>query len=246
MGGTVLNVLAVLGGSFAGVFIGDRLAVRVQQSIVTALGLVTLYIGIDNAGQTGNIIIVLLSLLMGVIIGEGLRIDATLERLAGWLQTRAAPRGQGGQTDDGERERFIKGFMTASLLYCIGPLTILGSVQDGMGLAAGFQLLAVKSTLDAFASVAFAASFGIGVAFSALTVLIVQGGLAVIGSLAGAFMSDPMIAEMTATGGLMLVGLSLSLLEIKQPRIANFLPALVIAPLMVAVGQTLGIPIYPL
>lgn len=254
MGGTILNVITVAIGSALGLLLGNRLPGRVQESVVTGLGLVTLFVGISSAGASGNIIIPLLSVALGVIIGELARIDVGLERLAGWLQTRfaggdsASPAGSDAppMTGINPRERFITGFVTASLIFCIGPLTILGSIQDGMGLPAGFEQLAIKSTLDGFAAVAFAASFGVGVAFSILTIIVVQGGLALLGSLLGEFMSQIMINEMSATGGLLLMGLSLILLDIKKPRMANFLPALLVAPLLVALADLLGINVYPL
>ncbi|MBN8637672.1 MAG: DUF554 domain-containing protein [Anaerolineae bacterium] len=242
MGGTILNIITVLIGTALGLLIGNRLPERIQQTVITGLGLVTLYVGISNAGASGNIIIPLLSLVIGAIIGELLRLDVAFEKLGAWLQTRA-----GGHTSDAkDRVRFINGFVTASLVFCIGPLTFVGSMQDGMGLALGFQQLAIKSPLDGFGALAFASSLGIGVGFSAITVLVVQGGLALIGSQIGQVMTDPMINEMTGVGGLMLIGLSLILLDIKQPRIANFLPALLIAPLLVAIAAALGINIYPL
>lgn len=263
MGGTILNMITVAVGSLLGVLLGNRLPDRIQQSVVTGLGLVTLTVGISNAQISGNIIIPLVSVALGVIIGELLRIDLALERLGGWLQARfggTAPTlaaaetareatgtpGQAAAVLLDPRQRFITGFVTASLVFCIGPLTFLGSMQDGMGLAIGFQQLAIKSTLDAFASMAFAATFGIGVGFSVLTIFFVQGGLALLGSVAGQFMTTIMINEMTATGGLLLIGLSLILLDIKQPRMANFLPALLIAPLIVVVADALGIAVYPL
>ncbi len=251
MSGTLLNTFTVALGSLLGLLLGSRVPAKMQDSIVTALGLVTVFVGISNAGRTGNIIIPLISLVVGVIVGELLDLDSALTRLGGWLQSRFAPRAlANSQLDDSasadQRARFINGFVTASLVFCIGPLTIVGSIQDGMGLASGFQLLAIKSVLDGFAAMAFAASLGSGVAFSVLTVLILQGGLAVMGSVAGEFMSAPMSNEMTAVGGLMLIGLGLVLLDVKRPRMANFLPALVIAPLIVAVATAFGINIYPL
>jgi uncharacterized membrane protein YqgA involved in biofilm formation len=261
MGGTILNMITVAMGSLLGLLIGNRLSAKIQESVVTGLGLVTFYVGISNTGKTGNIIIPLLSIATGVIIGELLDIQGALERFGGWLQARFAGephpptpsplRREGEQEtaktpDLDSRTRFVTGFVTASLVFCIGPLTFVGSMQDGMGLAIGFQQLAIKSVLDGFASMAFAASFGVGVVFSIITVLVVQGGLALAGSALGNFMSTPMINEMTAVGGLLLIGLSLILLGIKQPRMANFLPALVIAPLLVAVAGALGINIYPL
>lgn len=248
MGGTLLNVLTVAFGSTLGLLLGNRLSQRIQESVVTGLGLVTLVVGIGNAGRTGNIIVPLISLVLGIIVGELLRIDLALERFGAWLQQRAARDGDPADAAaaQAQRERFISGFVTASLVFCVGPLTVVGSIQDGMGLAVGFQQLAIKSVLDMFASMAFAASLGIGVAFSTVTILVVQGTLALAGSALGSFMTEPQINEMTAAGGLLLIGLSLILLDIRKPRMANFLPALAIAPLMVAIASALGINIYPL
>lgn len=241
MVGTVLNIITVALGSTLGIFIGDRLPERIQESVVTGLGLVTLTVGVDNALSTGNIIIPLLSVGSGVIIGELLDLDGLLNRFGGWLQTRYS----GGEDEDGDqRARFINGFVTASLVFCVGPLTFIGSLQDGM--TGDFELLAIKSVLDGFAALAFASAMGIGVAFSIVTILVLQGGLALLGALGGSMMTDPMITEMTATGGLLLIGLALVLLDLKKPRMANFLPALVIAPLIVVVAGLLGIAIYPL
>jgi hypothetical protein len=248
MWGTLLNALTVLLGSSTGLLIGNRLSQRIQESVMTGLGLVTLVVGFSNAGETGNIILPLLSLIIGAILGELLRLDLRLEQLAGWLQGRVQRETAGADATlaHERRARFIEGFVTASLVFCVGPLAFVGSIQDGMGLASGFEQLAIKSTLDAFASMAFAASLGIGVLFSVFSVLGVQGGLALLGALAGEFMSDPMINEMTAVGGLILIGLGLSLLEIKKPRVVNFLPGLIIAPVLVALATALGINIYPL
>ena len=249
MAGTLLNMATVAFGSLLGLLLGNRLPKRMQESVMIGLGLLVFYLGMDNAGKTGNLIIVLLALLIGVIIGELLRIDLALERLAGWLQRRFAGKVTEGEEDSEavifERERFINGFVTTSLVYCIGPLTIIGSIQDGMGLVEGFRLIAIKSALDGFGAVAFATTFGVGASFSVLTILVVQGGLSILGMVAGSFMTDPMIAELTATGGIVLMGLALNLMEIKKIRLANFLPALVIAPLIVVLGGIIGIDIYP-
>ncbi len=247
MWGTLLNAFTVLLGSALGLVVGGRLPPRIQESVITGLGLVTAYVGVSNAGETGNVIIPLIALVSGVITGELLRLDARLEGLAAWVHRRFERPSATGQPNDlgVRRARFIQGFVTASLVFCVGPLTFAGSIQDGMGLAIGFEQLAIKSVLDLFASIAFASSLGIGVMFSVLTILSVQGGLALLGSLAGDFMSDAMVNEMTAVGGLILIGLALMLLDIKKPRVANFLPALIIAPALVAAGQVLGINLYP-
>lgn len=244
MAGTLLNVFTILLGSLIGLMLGTRFSERIRESLVMGLGFITLYVGISNANETGNIIIPLVSVSVGVVIGELLHIDRALTRLAEALQARFSP-ASATTTDDAPKQRFITGFITASLLFCIGPLTLVGSIQDGMGLAIGFQQLAIKSVLDGIAAAAFAASFGVGVMFTALTVFVIQGGLALLGSVLGAFMTDPMIAEMTATGGILLIGLTLTLLDLKQPRMANFLPALLIAPLIVALAHSIGINLYP-
>lgn len=247
MGGTILNVITVLIGGTLGLIIGNRLSKRMQESVITGLALVTLTVGMDNAFKTGNPIITLLSVALGVMIGEMLRIDKGLEWLGSWLQKRFSGQEAEHTLEDGlsSRERFITGFVTASLVFCVGPLTMLGSIQDGMGLHEGFQALAIKSTLDGFAAMAFAASFGVGVLFTVLTIFFFQGGLALVGALAGEFMSADMMNEMTAAGGVLLIGLAIVMLEIKPIRIANFLPALIIAPLLVAIAAALGIAYYP-
>jgi uncharacterized membrane protein YqgA involved in biofilm formation len=244
LGGTILNAITVAIGSALGLLIGNRFPEKIQQSVITGLGLVTLFVGFSNAGQTGNVIIPLISLVTGAIVGELLNIDGALARFAGWLQARVAGNSSAASADL-QRTRFISGFVTASLVFCIGPLTFVGSIQDGMGLSLGFQQLAIKSVLDGFAAMAFASSLGIGVAFSIITVLVLQGGLALAGAALGNFMSTPMINEMTAVGGLLLIGLSLVLLDLKKPRMANFLPALLIAPLLVALAAAANVPVYP-
>lgn len=249
MGGTLLNFLTVAVGGVLGLLLGNRLPARMQDSVMTGLGFVSLYIGLSNATSTGNIIIPLVSVVAGVIVGELLDLHGRLDGLGGWLEAKMAARADGGADADAaarRRARFIQGFVTASLLFCVGPLTFVGAMQDGMGLPGGFQQLAIKSVLDGFGAMALAAGLGVGVLFSLITILVVQGGLALAGSFLGQFMTTPQIAEMTATGGLIIIGISITLLGLKQPRLANFLPALVIAPLLVAVGTALGIPIYPL
>jgi uncharacterized membrane protein YqgA involved in biofilm formation len=259
MWGTILNTFTVLTGSSIGLLVGNRLSQRIQESIIAGIGLTTLYVGFSNTNKTGNVLLPLLSLVIGAMIGELLRLDVQLERFAGWLQNKvqggtpaAGPVELDGVTDPvplvehDPRARFIEGFVTASLVFCVGPLTVVGAIQDGMGIDSGFEQLAIKSVLDGFTSMAFASTLGIGVLFSVITVFGVQGGLALMGSLAGQFMTDPMINEMTAVGGLILIGLALTLLDIKKPRMVNFLPALLVAPALVAAATAVGINVYPL
>jgi uncharacterized membrane protein YqgA involved in biofilm formation len=177
-------------------------------------------------GSHAPLLIVLGSLVIGGIIGSLLRLEQRVEGVGGWLQGRLA-----GESDSVERARFVEGFVTASLVFCTGPLTILGSLSDGLG--HGADQLYLKATLDGFAAVAFAASFGWGVTASALTVLVVQGGLTAIGAVLGDVLPDAQLSGITAAGGLMLVGVALRLLRVREIAVADLLPGLVVAPLLV-------------
>jgi uncharacterized protein len=225
--GTILNVITILVGGGLGIAFGLRLPIRVRETVLHGLGLFTIVIGLQMTLQSKNMLIVLCALLVGGVLGEWLNIDEALKRLGAWLEQRFAGK-------DGGNGKFIKGFVTAALVFNIGPLAILGSIRDG--LSHDIQLLAIKSVLDGFAAFAFASTLGIGVLFSALTVAIYQGVITLLAVQAQSLLTDPMIAEMTATGGILIMGIGISsLLEIKQIRVGNFLPALVIAPLVVAV-----------
>ncbi|MBA2444542.1 MAG: DUF554 domain-containing protein [Nocardioidaceae bacterium] len=235
--GTALNVATVLVGSGVGVLLGHRLTARTRDVVTDALGLVTLLVAGLSAlavtdadlraavGSSAPVLIVLGSLLIGGIAGSLLRIEDRLEGFGGWLQGRLSTR-------DGsvERQRFIEGFVSASLLFCVGPLTILGSLSDGLG--NGADQLILKATLDGFAAVAFAASLGWGVAASALAIAVVQGSLTGVGALLGEVLPAPHLAALTATGGLLLVGVSLRLLQIKPVPVGDLLPAVIAAPLL--------------
>ncbi len=240
MTGTIINIITVLLGSALGVGIGHRFSEQARETVVRGLGLVTLVIGVQMGLETANVLIVLGSLLVGGLLGEWWDIEGGLERVGGWLETRF-----GGNHEDAEgSQRFIRGFVTASLVFCVGPLTILGSIQDG--LTGDYRLLAIKSMLDGFAALAFSSSLGIGVAFSTLTILLYQGGLSLLASQAQAILTDAMITEMTAVGGLLLIGLAVSaLLELRPIRVANMLPALILAPLAVWVLTALELPVAP-
>jgi uncharacterized protein len=238
--GTVVNVVAVLIGSVIGVLLGNRLPTRTRDVVTDSLGLVTLLIAGTSAmavlsgdlegyvGSSAPMLIVLGSLLVGGIVGSLLRIEQRLEGLGGWLQRRL----QGSGTTEA-RHRFIEGFVTASLIFCTGPLTILGSLNDGLG--NGADQLFLKSALDGFAAIAFAAAFGWGVAATVVTLVAVQGTLTLVGVGLGDVLPDPHLAAITATGGLLLVGVALRLLRIREIPVADLLPALVVAPVLVGV-----------
>ena len=237
--GTLINAATVLVGTVVGALLGDRLPERVRETVMHGLGLFVLALGAFEASQAftgplaefarGSAVIVLGSVLVGGVIGELVRIEDHLNGLGERLQRRFAG-GEGGA-------RFVEGFVVASLVFCVGPLTILGSIQDG--LSGDTDLLLVKSTLDGFAALAFAAALGWGVGFSVLTILVFQGALSLLaGAVAGGF-SDAVIASMTATGGILILAIGLRLLELKVVRVGNLLPALVLAPATVAVMQAL-------
>lgn len=226
MTGTLLNVVTVLIGAAVGTALGARFPERIRQTVMAGLGIMVLVVGVGMA-LPGNALVVLMSVLVGGILGELLDLDGRLTALGQWLEARVAR--------DGDAGRFTRGFVTASLVFCVGPMTILGSIQDG--LVGDYRLLAIKSLLDLFAALAFASTLGIGVGFAAVTVLLVQGGLSllaiVFGSSLGAPARDtPWIVQMTAAGGAVVIGISLLLLDLKRVRVANFIPAILIAPLI--------------
>ncbi len=222
--GTVINVGSILLGSLIGVSIGSRLPETIRRTVLNGLGLITLLVGLQMALGTKNVMITLGAVLIGGMLGEVLRIHDGLDRLGTCLQTLLSQ----------NRDSLLgEAFVTASLVFCVGPMAILGSIQDGM--TGDYRILAIKSALDGFASVAFSASLGWGVSLSALSILLYQGGITVFATTLSAILTDPMITEMTAAGGLIIVGISLKLLDLKDIRLANFLPALPIAPLIVMI-----------
>jgi uncharacterized membrane protein YqgA involved in biofilm formation len=243
MTGTILNIVTILVGGAIGLLFGARFPERVRQTVIAGIGLFTAAYGIQKFFASGNILIVLGSLLIGGLLGEWWQIERGLQNLGAWLERRFA----GGSLAPNEAEsssntgsRFVRGFLTASLVFCVGPLTILGSISDG--LSGDYSDLAIKAVLDGFAAMAFAATLGIGVLFSVLTVLFVQGGISLLAAQVQAVITPAMMSEMTAVGGLLLLGLAISsLLEIRPIRVGNFLPALGVAPLMVGILAALGI-----
>lgn len=242
--GTVVNVATVLVGSAIGLVLGHRLPQRTRDTVTDSLGLTTLLIGglsalqvtapelAEAVGRSAPVLIVLGSLLLGGIAGSLLDVEARLEGFGAWLRRLGGRRQDVTTEDAGARLRFIEGFVTASLVFCVGPLTILGSLSDGLGL--GSEQLILKATLDGFASIAFAASLGAGVMASVVAIVVVQGLLTLLGYLVGDLLPAPELAALSATGGLLLLGVGLRLLRLKLVPVGNLLPALAVAPLLVA------------
>jgi len=247
--GTVVNIATVLLGSTIGVLAGHRLPQRTRDLVTDALGLVTLLIAafaaaaVDDAalaravGSHAPMLIVLGSLLVGGITGSLLRVEDRLEGFGGVLQARLR-RTTAGRSGSADRDRFVEGFVTASLVFCVGPLTVLGSISDGLG--RGADQLFLKAVLDGFAAIAFAASLGWGVAASVVALAVVQGSLTLLGAVLGEVLPEAEITALTATGGLVLLGVGLRLLRIRQIPVGDLLPALVVAPLLTAAVAALS------
>jgi uncharacterized protein len=243
--GTLINVVTVIIGGVLGTLLGNRLPEKMRTTVLHGLGLMTLVIGMTMAITTKNALIPLFSVLIGAILGEALRIEDALARFGQWIERRFGRLlGRHGSTGESPAGRNLaEGFITASLVFCVGPLTILGSIQNG--LMGDYTLLTVKSVLDAFTAMALAASLGAGVVLSAGTVLGYQGALSLLAAafgvaLGGVTGQTPWVIEMTATGGVVILSIGFLLLDIKRIRVANLLPAVFIAPLLVLLLERLG------
>lgn len=238
--GTLTNTATVLIGTGIGAAVGKRIPDRVREIITAALGLITAAIAFRETLASDRFVLVLGAVLLGAVVGEALRIEQGLEWLGSRLQTAISADAEALDVELPEasapdhvdaRNRLAEGFVVASLIFCIGPLTILGSINDGLG---DPELLFVKAGLDGFASIALAAVYGWGVGLAAGTVLVLQGAFALgAGALEG-LLTDPMVDALSSAGGILLIGIALRLLDLKAIRVANMLPALVFAPLLVA------------
>jgi len=224
--GTLINIATVIIGGVLGFLFGSRLPERLRQTVVAGLGLFVLVYGVYNFIQTKNPLVVLGSVLIGSLLGEWWKIEDSLGKMGKFLEARFS--------GNDRSNRFVHGFLVASILFCVGPMSILGSIQDG--LTGNYSILATKSILDGFAALAFTSTLGIGVMFSVIVILVYQGGISLLAAQLNHVITTPMMTELTATGGILLVGIAISsLLEIKQIRRGNFLPALIVAPLIVFV-----------
>ncbi len=240
--GTLINFAAVIVGGTLGLLLGRHFPDRMKTIVISGIGLITISLGVAAAIKTENALIPLLALVLGSIVGELIDIDRGINHLGDWLKKRfERNEGQG---------NFTLAFVLASLQFCVGPLTILGSINDG--LSGDFSLLAIKSVLDGFSAIIFASTFGLGTLFSAGTVLIVQGSLSLLAGLFkpllvsnphASIAAQPRVIELAAVGGVILIGLALNILDLKQIKVANMLPALVIAPLIVGLLNVFGIPL---
>lgn len=220
MQGTLINVLAVIIGSLAGLIIHSRLPRKIITITFQGIGLFTIFLGINMALKTNELLLMIFSIVIGSIIGEVIDIDRYISKFSEYLKSKIKSK----------NTKFSEGFITSFLLFCMGSMTILGTIEEGLG--GEPRLLLAKSVLDGFSSIALAASLGIGVLFSAVPLLIYQGGLTLFAGLIGNSFKDVIIIELSAVGGLLLIGLGLNILEIKKLKIANMLPSLVIVVIL--------------
>lgn len=213
--GTIINTAAVIVGSGIGLMVHSRLPQKIQTIVFQGIGITTGVLGVSMALKTQNFLIVILSIVLGSICGQLLDIDSFIRRVTDYF------------TKGNSNNRATQGFMTATLLYCVGSMTILGSIEDGIGQTP--TLLYTKAVMDGVTSVALASTFGIAVMFSAIPLLIYQGSITLCATWMMSVMSDQMVAEMTAVGGVMLLGLAINILEIKEIKVTNMLPSLIFA-----------------
>ena len=228
--GTLLNLLTVLAGGLVGTLLGDRLTVRLRENVVAGVGLFVTVMGVKFAIDTASLLYLLGGILIGGIIGSLAGIERRLNELGAAIQRRFAT--------PGGTSTIAEAFVTASIVFCVGPLTFLGAIRNG--LTGDASLLAIKSVLDGFTAIAFAATLGWGVLLSLAVILVYQGGLAAGASVFASLLSDAQLREMNATGGLLLVGVGLKLLRLRDVQVADYLPAIVVAPLLVAVATAIG------
>jgi|SRR5208283_3084702 len=220
--GTAANVAAIVLGSIVGLLLRRKLPRRITTILTQGLGLVTALIGIKMMLVTENVLVVLLSIIAGGVVGELIQIESRLDAFGVRIEKKLSR----------QRGTFAKAFVTSSLLYCVGPLAILGALQDG--LRGDYTLLLTKSGLDGIASVAFASTLGIGVLFSALPVLAYQGSLTIGASLLAPYLTTSVVNEMTATGGLLILGIGLNMLKVTKIKVGNMLPAILVAAILAA------------
>lgn len=227
MTGTILNIATILLGGVIGLIFGSRIPERFKGTVIAGMGLFTAAMGLQMFLKSENQLVVLGALIIGALTGEWWKLEDRLQALGQTLEQRFSQ-----DSETGAGSKFVRGFMVSSLLFCIGPMAILGSIQDG--LTGDYQLLAVKSMLDGFAAIAFSSTLGVGVLFSSVFVFVYQGGISLLAGQLNSIVTDPMMNELTATGGVLLIGVGISnLLELKKIRVGNFLPALIAAPLIV-------------
>ncbi len=214
--GTVVNTLAIIGGALLGLLFRRGFPDKIKFTIIQGIGLAVVLIGGKMAAETQNPLIIISSLVVGGILGELVDIEARLKNLGQWMEARFSNGDGGGE--------FTKAFVSSSLIYCVGAMAIMGSLESG--LRGDHQILYAKSMLDGISSIVFASSMGIGVAVSAIPVFLYQGAITLSAGFLQGILSNQVVAEMSATGGLLIIGIGLNILQIKEIKVGNLLPAI--------------------
>lgn len=227
--GTIVNVIAIVVGGLVGVFFGKAFPDKLKTTVIQGVGLTVIIIGLQMAIKTNQVLIVIASLVLGGIVGESIDIEARLNRLGGFLEQKLSSNGEG---------KFTKAFVTTSLIYCVGAMAIVGALEDGLN--GNHSILFAKSALDGITAIIFSSSLGIGVAFSAIPVFLYQGSIALFAGLLQGIISDQVVVEMSAVGGLLIFGIGINMLGIKEIKVGNLLPGIFIAVPLVVLFQHFG------
>ncbi|MCF8230404.1 MAG: DUF554 domain-containing protein [Bacteroidales bacterium] len=222
MTGTIVNVIAIITGTIVGLFLNKRLPQRFIIIVFQAIGLFTLFLGVSMALETSHVFLLILSLILGSITGELIGLEKYMNRFSEYLKRRFKL---------GGNEKFSEGMITAFLLYCMGSVTIIGAIDEG--LRNDPNLLLIKSMMDGVSSIALASTMGIGVAFSVIPLFLYQGGITLFAASIGEYFEDVIVSELTAVGGILLIGLGINILEIKKLKILNMIPALLFVVVLV-------------
>lgn len=225
MAGVIVNVIAVLLGGSVGLFCKRGIPARLTDAVMLGLGLCTLYIGIDGALVGENVLIVIGAMVLGSIVGTLLDIDGAINRLGAWVEERFHRRER-----EGDKTSLAEGFVTASLLFCVGSMTVVGSLNAGI--LGDNQMLYTKSTLDLVAAAMLSASLGAGVLLSAAFVLVFQGGLVLLSSLIAPILTDAAVAEMSCAGSLLIIAIGMNMMGLAKIKVADYMPAIFFAPLL--------------
>ncbi|MGI6450814.1 MAG: DUF554 domain-containing protein [Desulfitobacteriia bacterium] len=227
--GTTVNLLAIVFGGIAGILFGKAFPEKLKNTLIQGIGLTVIIIGLQMALKTNNVLIVIASLVVGGIIGETIDIEESLNNLGRLLEKKLSGGGEG---------KFTKAFVTTSLIYCVGAMAIVGALEDGLN--GNHSILFAKSALDGITAIIFASSMGVGVIFSAIPVFIYQGGIALFAGLLQGILSDLVVLEMSAVGGLLIFGIGINMLGIKEIKVGNLLPGIFIAVPLVLLTEQLG------
>lgn len=217
--GTIVNTVAVIAGAAVGMLVKKGLSDKMADTLMKGLGLCTLFLGISGSLKGENSLILIVSMVVGTFIGEGIDLEEKLNRLGNWLETKF-------KSKDGKKVSISEGFVTASLLFCVGAMAIVGSLQSG--LTGNHEMLFNKSVLDCVAAVIFASSLGIGVMFAAAFVFVYQGSITILAQWITPYLTDEVIGEMTCVGSVIIIGLALNMLGITKLKVMNYVPAIFI------------------